>query len=119
MKYKDIIAAADDNLFIIAEAGVNHNGRIEVALQLVDAAVDAGCDAVKFQTWVTEKVYSRDKSIKPEYQARTTSSIESEFDTIRNLELSHEDFGRIKRHCEQRGILFFSTPDESDSADFL
>ncbi len=119
MDYRDITAASEQNLFIIAEAGVNHNGKIETALQLVDAAVNAGCDAVKFQTWVTEKVYSRDKSIKPEYQSRTTNAAESEFDTIKNLELSHEDFGRIKSYCEQRGILFFSTPDETDSADFL
>ncbi len=119
MNFQDFLAAAEQNLFIIAEAGVNHNGKVETALQLVDAAVNAGCNAVKFQTWITEKVYSRDKSIKPDYQSRTTDAAESEFDTIKNLELSYEEFGRIKRYCDQRGILFFSTPDEIDSANFL
>jgi N,N'-diacetyllegionaminate synthase len=116
MNYRELIAYADQNLFIIAEAGVNHNGRVELAMQLIDAAVSAGCDAVKFQTWITEKVYSRERSIKPEYQSRTTCAQESEFDTIKKLELSHEDFARLKSHCEQKGILFFSTPDEVESA---
>jgi N,N'-diacetyllegionaminate synthase len=119
MNFQGLLAAAEQDLFVIAEAGVNHNGKVETALQLVDAAVRAGCNAVKFQTWITENVYSRDKSVKPEYQSRTTSAIESEFETIKNLELSYEDFGRIKGYCDQQGILFFSTPDEVDSADFL
>ena len=119
MNFQNFLANAEQNLFIIAEAGVNHNGNIDTAFQLVDAAVKAGCDAVKFQTWVTEKVYSRDKSIKPEYQVRTTDAAESEFDTIKKLELSYEDFKHIKSYCDQKGILFFSTPDEDDSADFL
>jgi N,N'-diacetyllegionaminate synthase len=119
MNFQGLLAAAEQDLFVIAEAGVNHNGKVETALQLVDAAVRGGCNAVKFQTWITEKVYSRDKSVKPEYQSRTTSAIESEFETIKNLELSYEDFGRIKGYCDQKGILFFSTPDEVDSADFL
>lgn len=119
MNFQKFLTNAEQRLFIIAEAGVNHNGNIDTAFQLVDAAVKAGCDAVKFQTWITEKVYSRDKSIKPEYQTRTTIAAESEFDTVKNLELSYEDFGRIKTYCDQKGILFFSTPDETDSADFL
>jgi N,N'-diacetyllegionaminate synthase len=119
MNFQGLLAAADRDLFVIAEAGVNHNGRVETAFQLVDAAVEAGCNAVKFQTWITENVYSRDKSVKPEYQSRTTGSAESVFETIKKLELSYEDFTRIKKYCDQRGILFFSTPDEVDSADFL
>ena len=119
MNYKNLVANAEQNLFIIAEAGVNHNGIIDNAFKLVDAAVMAGCDAVKFQTWVTEKVYSRDKSIKPDYQEHTTDAAESEYDTIKKLELSFEDFGHIKDYCEQKKITFFSTPDEVDSANFL
>ena len=119
MNYTELVAAAERNLFIIAEAGVNHNGDIQTALRLVDAAVAAGCDAVKFQTWITEKVYSADKSLKPEYQARTTDATESEFDTIKKLELSFATFRKIKEYCDRKGILFFSTPDEVDSADFL
>lgn len=119
MNFQELLANAERNLFIIAEAGVNHNGDFETALRLVDAAIDAGCDAVKFQTWITEKVYSRDKSIKPEYQKLTTSEDESEFDTIKKLELPYDDFSRIKDYCDRKGIIFFSTPDENDSADFL
>lgn len=119
MDFQNFLANAEKRLFIIAEAGVNHNGDLDTAFRLVDAAVDAGCDAVKFQTWITEKVYSRDKSIKPDYQVRTTSAADSEYDTIKKLELSFADFGRIKDYCDRKGILFFSTPDETDSADFL
>jgi N,N'-diacetyllegionaminate synthase len=119
MNFKSLLATAEQDLFIIAEAGVNHNGDPELALRLVDAAIAAGCSAVKFQTWITEKVYSPDRSIKPEYQARTTNAAESEFDTIKKLELSHGEFKRIKNYCDEKGILFFSTPDESESADFL
>ena len=119
MDFKNFLAKAEQNLFIIAEAGVNHNGDFDTALKLVDAAVEAGCDAVKFQTWITEKVYSRDKSIKPEYQKRTTSTDESEFDTIKQLELSFDNFKQIKNYCDSKGIIFFSTPDEEESADFL
>lgn len=114
-----LLATAEERLFIIAEVGVNHNGDADAALRLVDAAVTAGCDAVKFQTWITENVYSRTRSIKPDYQLRTTSAGESEFDTIKRTELSFDAFARIKAYCDTKGILFFSTPDEVDSADFL
>jgi N,N'-diacetyllegionaminate synthase len=119
MNFEEFVDASERDLFIIAEAGVNHNGNVETALQLVDAAVNAGCNAVKFQTWITAKVYSRTKSIKPDYQSRTTNAAESEFETIKKLELSYADFERIKSYCDQKGIIFFSTPDEMDSADFL
>ena len=119
MNYQELVAYSDKRLFIIAEAGVNHNGDINNAYKLVDAVVDAGCDAVKFQTWVTEKVYSRDKSIKPEYQVHTTDNSETEYETIKKLELSYGDFRLIKDYCDGKGIVFFSTPDEADSADFL
>jgi N-acetylneuraminate synthase/N,N'-diacetyllegionaminate synthase len=119
MNYTQLLKQADERLFIIAEAGVNHNGDIDTALRLVDAAIDAGCDAIKFQTWITEKVYSVSRSVKPEYQVRTTDASESEFDTIKKLELSFSGFGTIKNYCEEKGILFFSTPDEMESANFL
>lgn len=119
MKLADLINKANDRLFIIAEAGVNHNGDVKTALRLVDSAVDCGCDAIKFQTWITDKVYCTTRSVKPVYQTRTTDASESEFDTIKRLELSFSDFRQIKNYCDDRGILFFSTPDESDSAEFL
>jgi N,N'-diacetyllegionaminate synthase len=105
--------------FVIAEAGVNHNGELPLALALVDAAAAAGCDAIKFQTWITDKVYSRGRSVKPDYQVSTETAAHSEYDLIRRLELSLDSFRTIKQRCERRGILFFSTPDEMESARYL
>jgi sialic acid synthase SpsE len=105
--------------FIIGEVGVNHNGSLNTALELVEAAVASGCDAVKFQTWRTERVYSPELSTKPKYQLAGTPEDESEFATIRKLELSYDDFRVIKSACDRRGIVFISTPDELESASFL
>ena len=105
--------------FIIGEAGVNHNGVLGTALELVEAAAYAGCDAVKFQTWRTAKVYSPTLSLKPAYQLAGTPADESEFETIQKLELSYDDFRKIKKACDSRGISFISTPDEIESAQFL
>ena len=119
MNFQEIISKSEDRLFIIAEIGVNHNGSIETALKLVDAAVAAGCDAVKFQTWITERVYSKTYSIKPDYQIATTDPLKSEFETIKQLELSKNEIKLIKQYCDERKISFFSTPDEVESADLL
>ncbi|MDB4877470.1 MAG: N,N-diacetyllegionaminic acid synthase [Gemmatimonadetes bacterium] len=119
MNYQKLVRMMDEGLFIIGEAGVNHNGDLEIAKGLVDVAKAAGCDAVKFQTWITEKVYSRALSLKPEYQMRTTDRAESEFDTIKKLELSFDAFRELKKYCDHREIVFFSTPDERESVDFL
>jgi N-acetylneuraminate synthase/N,N'-diacetyllegionaminate synthase len=104
--------------FVIAEAGVNHNGDVEMAERLVDAASAAGADAVKFQTWVTEKLVLPEAAM-AEYQARNTGERESQFAMLKRLELSYSDFRRLKAYCDQRGICFLSTPDEEGSADFL
>lgn len=104
--------------FIIAEAGVNHNGRLDLALELVDAARAAGADAVKFQTWITEKLVTPDAAIAA-YQRENTGLEETQFAMLKALELSQDDFRHIKAHCDRSGILFLSTPDEEDSADFL
>lgn len=118
MTFEEFLRAPDDHLFIIAEAGVNHDGDLEKAFKLVDAAVAAGADAVKFQAWITEKVYSA-QSLKPDYQKRTTDQDESEFDTIKALEFGHEEFAALSDYCRKQGIVFFATPDEADSADAL
>ena len=104
--------------FIIAEAGVNHNGSLELALRLVDAAAEAGADAVKFQTWITELLVSPDAQL-ADYQRANTGRDESQFAMLKALELGHADFREIQAHCRRRGILFLSTPDEEQSADFL
>ncbi|MCD6572488.1 MAG: N-acetylneuraminate synthase family protein, partial [Thermoplasmata archaeon] len=89
-------------VFIIAEAGVNHNGDIRLAYKLVDAAKEAGADAVKFQTFKVENVVSKIAE-KAEYQKETTNSEESQYEMIKKLELSFEDFVKIKDYCDKKG----------------
>ncbi|OPY73566.1 MAG: N,N'-diacetyllegionaminic acid synthase [Syntrophorhabdus sp. PtaU1.Bin002] len=106
--------------FIIAEIGVNHNGDPELAERLIEAAIRAGADAVKFQTWVTEKLVAPDAQM-AEYQRLNTGggTGKNQFDMLKELELSYEEFARLKGYADRQGILFLSTPDEEDSADFL
>ncbi len=106
------------SVFIIAEAGVNHNGDIELAKKLIDVAVEAGVDAVKFQTWKTELLVTQDAK-QATYQADNTGVEESQYDMLKKLELSYDDFKELKEYCDKREILFLSTPDEPSSADFL
>jgi len=105
-------------VFIIAEAGVNHNGSLDLAYQLVDVAKDTGADAVKFQTFKAENVVSR-VADKAEYQKKTTGSNESQLGMIKKLELSFEDFVKLKKYCDKKGIMFLSTPFDHQSIDFL
>jgi N-acetylneuraminate synthase len=104
--------------FIIAEAGVNHNGDIALARKLIEVAHDCGADAVKFQTFRVEKVVTRDAP-KADYQKSTTDSAESFWDMGRKIELSYEAFRELKQYCDELGILFLSTPFDAQSADFL
>lgn len=104
--------------FIIAEAGDNHNGSLDLALKLVDKAVEAGADCVKFQTFVTENVISKFAEM-AEYQKENTGTDESQFDMVKKLELSFDDFRYIKSYCEQKNIIFLSTPFDIDSIHFL
>lgn len=105
--------------YIIAEAGVNHNGRLDLALKLCDAAKESGVDCVKFQTWQTEKIVTRNAD-KASYQSENTHDTEeSQFDMLKKLELSYEDFRIIQEYCHKIGIDFLSTPDEEYSLAFL
>lgn len=105
--------------YIIAEAGVNHNGHLDLALKLCDAAKEAGVDCVKFQTWQTEKIVTR-KAEKATYQSENTHDAEeSQFDMLKKLELSYDDFRIVQEHCKRIGIDFLSTPDEEYSLAFL
>lgn len=106
------------SVFIIAEAGVNHNGDINVAKKLIDAAVYAGADAVKFQTWQTELIVTKN-SQQAEYQKKNTGVEESQFEMLKKLELSYDDFVELKVYCDSKNIQFLSTADEEESADFL
>lgn len=103
---------------IIAEAGVNHNGKLDLALKLCDAAKEAGADVVKFQTWKTEKIITHSVA-QADYQSSNTGKTESQFDMLKRLELSYDDFKKIKEHCDEIGIQFASTADEEESLDFL
>ena len=105
-------------IFIIAEAGVNHNGSIELAKKLIDAAVKTGADAVKFQTFKTESIISK-FAPKADYQKKNTEHNESQMDMLKKLELSYKDFKYLKKYCDNKGIMFLSTPFDLDSALFL
>ena len=104
--------------FIIAEAGVNHNGNIKLAKQMVDKAKEAGADCIKFQTFVPEKIVSK-QAKKAEYQKTQTNSDESQLDMIRKLALSNDEFIELSLYCKQLGIDFLSTAFDMESVDFL
>lgn len=104
--------------FIIAEAGVNHNGDLNLAKQLIDVAADAGADAVKFQTFRAEQLVSRNAP-KAEYQTRTTDKAESQFEMIRKLELTEADHEVLIARAHARGIAFLSTPFDVPSLHLL
>jgi N-acetylneuraminate synthase/N,N'-diacetyllegionaminate synthase len=104
--------------FIIAEAGVNHNGNLEMALQLADAAADAGADAVKFQTFKAEKLISA-SAPKAEYQKATTGTGERQLEMVRRLEMSEAMTRSAADHAAKRGVLFLSTAFDEDSVDLL
>ena len=104
------------HVFIIAEAGVNHNGSLELAYKLVDAAKEADADCVKFQTYITEN----DTAVnceKAEYQK--TEQQESQYELLKKLELSFDDFRKIQEYCKKKGIMFLSTPFDIESLKFL
>ncbi len=107
-----------ERVFIIAEAGDNHNGDFDLALQLVDKAAEAGADCVKFQTFVTENVVSV-RAEKAAYQKENTAPGENQFDMIKKYELSFEQYREIQKYCGKRKIMFLSTPFDLDSIDFL
>lgn len=114
----DRIIGLDCPCFVIAEAGVNHNGNLDMALKLVDIAVSAGADAVKFQTFSTESVVTKNAP-KAAYQKETTGSDESQFQMLKKLELSPLAHRKLQAYCRERSILFLSSPFEEKSADFL
>lgn len=104
--------------FIVAEAGVNHNGDINLAKKLIDVAKEAGADAVKFQTFKAEEVVSK-YAQKAEYQKETTDAMESQFEMIKKLELSQSDFAELFDRAQKKGIIFLSSPFDKRSVDLL
>lgn len=107
-----------DKVLVIAEAGVNHNGNIEIAKELCYAAKEAEADVVKFQTWITDRIITR-KVRQADYQEKNTGNNESQYEMLKKLELTHDAFRKIKEYCDQIEIQFASTADEEESLDFL
>ncbi len=104
--------------FITAEAGVNHNGDINLAKKLVDAAKDAGADAVKFQTFRAEDLVVKGAE-KAEYQKMSTGTDESQFDMLKKLELTERDFAELFSYAQGKGIIFLSSPFDMASVNLL
>jgi N,N'-diacetyllegionaminate synthase len=107
-----------EHVLVIAEAGVNHNGSYERALQMVDAAADAGADIIKFQSFKTEKLVTKDAP-KAAYQEANTGDRGGQFEMLKKLELDQDAHLGLMAHCRARGIRFMSTPFDTDSADML
>jgi len=105
-------------VFIIAEAGVNHNGSIEIAKKLIDVAASSGADAVKFQTFKAENLVSKNAK-KAQYQKQTTNKEETQFDMLKKLELDFHTHKKLLAYCKTKNIMFLSTPFDIDSIDLL
>lgn len=106
------------SVLIIAEAGVNHNGSMENAKEMVRKAKEAGVDYIKFQTFIPNKLVSK-KAEKADYQKKHTDSEQSQLEMLENLALTFDDFNELKQYCEELEIGFISTPFDLDSIDFL
>jgi len=106
------------SVFIIAEAGVNHNGSVDLAKKLIDVASIAGADAVKFQTFKAENLVAKNTQ-KADYQKQTTDASESQFDMIKKLELDVETHKELIAYCQEKGIMFLSTPFDHESINLL
>ena len=108
-----------DKVLIIAEAGVNHNGEIQKAIELIDVASKAGVDVVKFQTFKADKIVSK-RAKKAKYQSENIGyDDDNQYNMLKSLELSEEDHYRLIQECDKRGIQFFSTAFDVDGIDFL
>lgn len=113
-----LISKDSDKVFIIAEAGVNHGGDMELALKLIDLASEAGANAVKFQTFKAKDLILDNVSKAP-YQLKTTPSSQSQYEMLKSLEVSLDQNLKLKQHCKDRGIIFLTTPFEETSLDEL
>jgi len=106
------------SVFIIAEAGVNHNGKLELAKKLVDVAKESGANCVKFQTFIAENIASKN-AVQAEYQRAQTKSDETQYDMLKSLELNFDEFSELSKYCSEKKIEFLSTAFDFESVDFL
>jgi len=104
--------------FIIAEAGVNHNGDKNLAYKLIDIAKESGADAVKFQTFKAARIISKNTQM-ADYQKKNLGKEDSQIEMIKKLELSYKDFEDLKKYCGEKGIIFLSSPFDEESIEFL
>lgn len=118
IKVGDKMIGGDNQIFLIAEAGVNHNGSLSIARSLIDVAVDSGVDAIKFQTYKTERLIlqSTEKAI---YQQSNVDKEETFYEMLKKYELTEGDFKILKEYCDAKGLLFLSTPFDSSSLELL
>jgi N-acetylneuraminate synthase len=118
VKIQNFKIGKNNPCFIIAEAGVNHNGDVDTAHKLIDAAKLSGADAVKFQSFKAEALVTP-QSKKAHYQLQTTCGDDSQFSMLKKLELSAREQAKLKNHCDEKGMLYLCTPYEVESADLL
>ena len=118
VKVSNKLIGEEEPCFIIAEAGVNHNGDVNLAKKLIDIAKDAGVDAVKFQTFKAENVVTKNAE-KAEYQKETAAIGELQYDMIKKLELTEEDFKELADYAKKKDIIFLSSPFDRESVDLL
>jgi N,N'-diacetyllegionaminate synthase len=109
----DRIIGTGHPAFLVAEIGINHNGDLDLAKRAIDAAVDSGADAVKFQNYRTDD-FIRDRSLLYEYVSSGSAVVESQYDMFKRCELSRSDLASLKQHSDARRIIFFSTPSGED-----
>jgi len=110
-----IILGRGSRVFVIAEMGINHHGSVEKAMQMIDEAADSGADAIKFQSFRVDKLLIPSQN----QYARQTEFLDSEYQTMRRCELSRENQEKLKRHADDKNILFLSTPFDEETVDFL
>jgi len=118
IKIKNKLISKGSPCFIIAEAGVNHNGDINLAKKLIDKAKETGADAVKFQTFKAENLVAK-KARMADYQEKNIGKKKTQFEMLKNLELDYKDFIELKKYCDKKKIIFLSTPHSEDAIDFL
>jgi N-acetylneuraminate synthase/N,N'-diacetyllegionaminate synthase len=118
IKIGDKFIGEKEPCFIIAEAGVNHNGDMNLARKLIDAAREAGIDAIKFQTFKAEDLVT-EKGKMADYQKKNIGKKQSQLEMLKKLELKERDFIELKKYCNKKKIIFLSTPHTEDAIDFL
>jgi len=112
------VVGEGESCFIVAEAGINHNGDVILAKRLIDAAKKAGADAVKFQTFKAKNILTED-AVKANYQKESRKDQESQYEMVRRLELNREDFKELADYAKKKDIIFLSSPFDIESVDLL